>query len=487
VAQLTRIAVVLLTSLLAFTSPAQQAPTDASSTKPSTSKTTTTGIQELPPVTGSNQIPLLNNRFRVDYEVKDITLVFFRKAGSPSVVLVKPDGSKIYATTASENNVYWHDDRTYDLIKLKEPTPGPWQAIGQILPESRIMVLTDINIKVDPLPKDLMVGEQIKMTATLANGDKPITTKDFRDLLQLHVLLISTQKQGMANEHETVFELATLDDDGNNFDERPRDAVFTGEYRFAVKAGEWMPKYTIKTPMYTRELLQDPVLVTEAPLKAEFVEGKGSDKHKLVYSVMDGVIDANTLSVQGRVIYPGGDVQSFSLAEEKSINRSIELGNVGNGTYRVEQEVFGKTKAGRDFVLNLPDQVLRVVAPVEEVKAEPTVEPEAAKAKPEPVKPVEPTPEPEPEFPLLWVIVGNLIILLAGGVAVFLAMNPQGAKGLSMLLAKLNPAALLKKKKAAEDLPMSDPIGNVAGDGSAKKSAKIKESDDILDLSLPDD
>lgn len=483
-AKLIRIAVVTLACLWTLSGLAQQTSTEVT---PKAKPTASAGIHELPPVTGSNQIPLLNNRFRIDYEVKEITLVFFRKAGSPSVVLVQPDGSKIYATTASQHNVFWHDDRTYDLIKLKEPTPGPWQAVGQILPESRIMVLTDINIKVDPLPKDLMVGEQIKMTATLANGDKPITTKDFRDLLQLHVLLISTQKQGMANEHETVFELATLDDDGNNFDERPRDAVFTGEYRFAVKAGEWMPKYTIKTPMYTRELLQDPITVTEAPLTAEFVEGKGTEKHKLVYSVTDGVIDANTLSVQGRVIYPGGDVQSFSLAEEKSSNRSIELGNIGNGTYRVEQVVFGKTKAGRDFVLNLPDQVLRVVAPVEEVKAEPTVEPEAAKAKPEPVKPLEPTPEPEPEFPLLWVIVGNLIILLAGGVAVFLAMNPQGAKGLSMLLAKLNPAALLKKKKAADDLPMSDPIGNVAGDGAAKKSAKIKESDDILDLSLPDD
>lgn len=449
------------------------------------------GIEELPSVTGSNQIPLLNNRFRIDYEVKELTLVFFRKSGSPSVVLVKPDGSKIYSTTALQNNVFWHDDKTYDLIRLKNPTPGPWQAVGQVLPESRIMVLTDINIKVDPLPADVMLGEQLKVTATLMNGDKPIATKDFRDLLQLQVLLISTQKQGMPNEHETVFELATLDDDGNNFDERPRDAVFTGEYRFIMKAGEWMPKYSIKTPLYTRELVQDPITVSEPPLQFEFVEGKAEQKHQLRYRITDGVIDAKTVSVQGRVIYPSGDVQTFTLQEEANNSRQIEVGNVGNGNYRIEHVLYGKTKAGREFVLNLQDQVLRVVAPV---AAEAAPAPDVAKKDDSaklPAKPAAPEPEPEPDFPLAWVIIGNLFILLAGGGAVYIAMNPNGVQGISMLMRKFNPTALLKKNKATADATtMADPAGQtvaVNADGAAKKPAKIKASDDILDLSLPDD
>lgn len=461
-------------------------------TNQDTKATTSQGIEELPSVTGSNQIPILNNRFRIDYEVKELTLVFFRKPGSPAVVLVKPDGSKIYSTTATANNVYWYSDKTYDLIRLKEPTPGPWQAVGKVLPESRIMVLTDINIKVDPLPKDLMLGEQLKVTATLVNGDKPIQTKDFRDLLQLKVLMLSTQKEGMANASETVFELATLDDDGNNFDERPRDAVFTGEYRFVMKAGEWMPKYTIKTPLYTRELIQDPIIVSEAPLAFEFVEGKGEQKHQLKYTITKGVIDPNSVMIQGRVIYPSGDVQTFTLAERKDAVRQLDIGNVGNGNYRVEHVVYGKTTSGRDFVLNLTDQVLRIIA-----TQEPSPEPAAAEAPAKdvakvPEKPAEPVPEPEPEFPLVWVIVGNLFILLGGGAAVYIAMNPEGFKGVSMLFKKLNPSSLLKKNKAAaNDISMSDPSGqqvSVGADGAAaKKSAKIKESDDILDLSLPDD
>ena len=45
-----------------------------------------------------NEIPLLDNRFRIDHDVDKITLLFFRRQGSPAVVLVRPDGSKIYAT-----------------------------------------------------------------------------------------------------------------------------------------------------------------------------------------------------------------------------------------------------------------------------------------------------------------------------------------------------------------------------------------------------
>ena len=207
-----------------------------------TSSKPTEPLHELTMPAGSNQIPLLDNRFRIDFAVEEITLVFFRKRGSPSIVLVRPDGSKVYARTAKEQNMQWFDDKTYDLIKITNPTPGPWQALGDILPESRIMVLTDIDLRVDPLPNDMMLGEHLKVTARLTNGGKPVNAKDFRDILQLDVLLISTQKAEYDNANSTVLEFTKFLDDGKNFDERPRDAVFTGEFNLNIQAGEWYTK-----------------------------------------------------------------------------------------------------------------------------------------------------------------------------------------------------------------------------------------------------
>ena len=45
-----------------------------------------------------NEIPLLDNRFRIDSHIDEITLLFFRKPGTPAVILVRPDGGK-YAVT----------------------------------------------------------------------------------------------------------------------------------------------------------------------------------------------------------------------------------------------------------------------------------------------------------------------------------------------------------------------------------------------------
>jgi len=211
------------------------------------------GLTELPPVSASNQIPLLDNRFRIDEAVEEITLIFFRKKGSPSVVLVKPDGSKVYARTAKEQQMEWHDDKTFDLIKMKKPTPGPWQAVGEVLPESRIMVLTDIDLVVDPLPTDMMAGETLKVTARLTNNGQLINARDFRDVLQLDVLLISTQKEQYDNFNQTVLEFTSFRDDGKNYDERARDAIFTGEFKLGYARWRVDPQiYCENSTLYPR-------------------------------------------------------------------------------------------------------------------------------------------------------------------------------------------------------------------------------------------
>ncbi len=505
----------LLLYLFANTAIGQQV-TDESKQNSTEAKTANTaGIHELPAVSSSNQIPLLDNRFRIDYAVEEITLVFFRKKGSPSVVLVKPDGSKIYARTAREQGMEWHDDKTYDLIKMVKPTPGPWQAIGDILPESRIMVLTDIDLKVDPLPKDMMVGESLKVTATLTNGGKPINAKDFRDILQLDVLLISTQKPEYDNFTSSVLDFTSFKDDGRDYDERPRDAVFTGEFKLTFPAGEWMPKYMVKTPLYTRELLQDPLVISRTPITTQVVEATSEDtQHLLTYTITEGPIDAKTVSMQGRIVFPSQEVQSFTLAEMASEKRDLVIANAGVGTYRVTQTVFGKTKSGREFVISLPEVTFAAVGPKEEVPpvadaALPTTEGQAEPSNTEQgsqnqttnattasstsadaqVTAVDPEPEPQP-FPLGWVIFGNLMILVVGGGAIFFAMNPSAKQMVAMLVAKLNPKLLLKRKQEEVILPeqANEPASaSSVGSGAAKKPANAKSGDDILDLSLPDD
>ena len=467
-----------------------------------------TGLLELPDISSSNHIPLLDNRFRIDFEVKEITLVFFRKKGTPSIVLVRPDGSKIYSRNAKEQKVIWHDDKTYDLIKITNPVPGPWQAIGEILPESRIMVLTDIDLEVAPLPTDLMVGETLKVTARLSNGGKPINARDFRDILQLDVLLISTQKPEYDNHSQTVIEFTSFRDDGKNFDERPRDAIFTGEFKLDFPAGEWIPKYIVKTPLYTRELIQDPIVVHRTPLSTEVVEAVTEEsKHLLNYTITDGPAVGDHVSLQGRIRFPSEEVQSFTLGEQAGNQRVLAVVNAGFGTYRVEHTMFGKTKNGRDFVMSLPEVTFAAVGPKIEVPQVDDATVAALKAKaaegtkaagaetsastagtldPTAVK-TEEIAEPAQPFPLISVILLNLGILLFGGGGILLLMNDAARSSVVMLFAKLNPVSLLKRNKVQPNEAADGNKTAAKSTEAVKKGQKNNGSDDILDLSLPDD
>ncbi|WP_306521954.1 TIGR03503 family protein [Rheinheimera sp.] len=462
-----------------------------------------TGLIELPDISASNQIPLLDNRFRIDFEVKEITLVFFRKKGTASIVLVRPDGSKIYSRNAKEQKVIWHDDKTYDLIKITNPVPGPWQAIGQILPESRIMVLTDIDLEVDPLPADLMVGETLKVTARLTNGGKPINARDFRDILQLDVLLISTQKPEYDNHLQTVIEFTSFKDDGKNFDERPRDAIFTGEFKLDFPAGEWIPKYIVKTPLYTRELIQQPILVHRTPLQADAQPAATEqDKHMLNYSILPGPAVGDRVSLQGRIHFPSEEVQSFTLGEQKGNNRSLAVVNAGVGTYRIEHTMFGKTSTGRDFVVNLPEVTFAAVGPKVEVPQVDDATVAAVKAASADtsaaagdsnttaeaaVTKTETATEVAKPFPIFSVILLNIAILLFGGGGILLLMNDKARSVFSRFIAKLNPVAMLKQKKAQKEAMAGEGQASGKTVESAKKGQKNNGSDDILDLSLPDD
>ena len=135
----------------------------------------------------TNSIQLLQNRFRVDYNVKEITMVFFREYGSAPVVLVRPDGSKLFQGRVDEEKVQWYDADTFDMITIKDPVPGPWQAVGQVLPQSRVMVLSNVELHAEPLPNVLFAGEILKSTAYLTNNGKPIENKQFRDVVDLEI------------------------------------------------------------------------------------------------------------------------------------------------------------------------------------------------------------------------------------------------------------------------------------------------------------
>ncbi|MFT6900592.1 MAG: hypothetical protein ACJAXS_000762 [Colwellia sp.] len=304
----------------------------------------------------TNQIPYFDNRFKIDALLEEITLLFYRRSGTPPIILVRPDGTKIKINNLPEDKVTWFDDRTFDLITIKNPMPGPWQAIGDILPGSHIMVVTEVTIKVDPLPEVILSGETLKVEGHLYNGELAIDDPLFRDVLNLNVDFFSTNNSAFDNFGAEPIKIAQFRDDGRDLDEYTNDGVFTGEFELDFAPGEWLPIYYVEMPMATRELRQKPIILQKTPIKISVETASEVGKsHNVTFTIDPTFVDPDSLLFQGKITFPDRQVDPFSLMEGKGSSRLYEIAYTESGVHRIAVNVFGQTINGREFRLVLPE------------------------------------------------------------------------------------------------------------------------------------
>ncbi|BDX06361.1 TIGR03503 family protein [Planctobacterium marinum] len=443
-----------------------------------------------------NGIKLLQNRFRIDYKVEEITMIFFREFGSTPVVLVQPDGSKIFQNQADDMGIDWFDSQTYDMIRIRNPMPGPWQAVGQILPDSRVMVISDIQLETKPLAPIIFSGEIIKQTAFLTNGGQPIDYNEFRDVVQLTMEFKSTNNPNYANFGAQTELIATFQDDGKGLDERPLDGTFTGQFNLRIASGEWTPIFTIVTPMFTRQKVGEDIRLLDNPISIDVeLDEEGDGFHLLQVDADRTTVDMSSLLVDGKVRFPNGDVQNFSITDITDKVRTYEIVNFEYGVFRVKLTAYGNTVDGRDFILDVPEYTFVFEEPLLETtlddlsalpgdaqSAEALALQELERLKAAPVE-----DEGMPRSQLIGIVVGiNLFIVVAGVFLLWFFLvrgkkpvaqtTPVADEEKQSLFAKLSASlkGLMPKKKSEE------------GDGKKLRSPDEAGDSGIIELSMPD-
>jgi len=421
-----------------------------------------------------NEIPILDNRFRIDSNLDSITLLFFRKTGSPAVVLVRPDGSKhLVSDSIKDLNVDWYDEDSYDIIKIKNPMPGPWQALGKILPQSRIVVMGDIGIKIEPFPPLLFRGEIIKVTGQVLNDNEPTGAGFFNDAVNLDLNFISTNNDKLANFGAGRQKVTSFEDNGYNFDEHARDGIFTGELKLTFLAGEWIPEFQVKTPLFERLIVKNPILIHEPPLSYDITfANEEIDTHLVTINIDDKIVKPETLIMQGKIYYPNNEEQMFTIDAESSLSRQLKIKNYEWGRYSVELSIFGTNINGREFMATPPIYKFEIERPIEVV---PDIIP-AMLIEPEPLIEVKPEDEKMATSTIISLIVGcNTLILLLGWLAIRIFVQKKSIK----FKVKL---PFLKKKKTSEG-----DVADIEKNQVDKNGSKSDRSGEILNLSMSDD
>ncbi|MGL4249477.1 MAG: TIGR03503 family protein [Aeromonas sp.] len=358
-----------------------------------------------------SDVPLLDNRFRIDHGVKEITFIIKRKAGTPSVILVRPDGSKLYVGRAKPAEVGWLALSEHDLITLRNPMPGPWQAIGEVDAENRVRILSSVRLDIEALPMQLYQGEVVKLKAWLLINDQVPKDKYYLADLGMNVKLQSFNE---ADQQEVLLDqvLGRYLDDGKGLDEVPGDGIMTAEVTLQdIPGGKYRAMFSTGNQVFTRARYQD-VLLYPYPFSYNLVPPSEELGAKLSLLIDRDELDPASVVIKGSVSSNVKGLYEFSeTGSEPKLD--IDFSAIKEvGQHEVKATLYGTTRRGRELQIALPVKSFTIFppsAPVEVVSAA------------LPVSSAKSTKKAPAEEGINWLVLalaggGGLLLLLLGGV-----------------------------------------------------------------------
>ncbi|BCO14481.1 TIGR03503 family protein [Aeromonas hydrophila] len=371
-----------------------------------------------------SDIPLLDNRFRIDYGVKEITFIVTRKPGTPSVILVRPDGSKLYVSKVTPPDVGWLALKDQDLITIRDPMPGPWQAIGEVDPDNRVRLLSNIRLETDQLPTQLYQGERVKLKSWLLIDDAPPKAGYYLTDLGMTVRLQRFNDAKQEGEPIVDEVLGHYRDDGKGLDEVPGDGIMTAEAVLDVAAGKYRAMYSTGNQVFSRARYQDvliyplPVSYTLAPPSQEF----GA---KLSFLIDADELDPVSVVIEGKATNTVGASMAFNaVATEPRVE--VDLSAIKEvGQYEVNATLFGTTRLGREIQVTLPVKSFNIFPVLAAEPSAASAASETSAAVPNQVK----FEEKQSSGWLIWLLGGvGILLVLLGGVGFILLQKRRALK-----------------------------------------------------------
>lgn len=274
----------------------------------------------------TDTLPIEDNKFTVDKHIEDITVLVFLAKDSPATQLLSPDG-KPWSGQSHPENVSWHHEDGYDLVTIKKPEAGQWSLQAKVDPDNRVMIVSNIRLKVDKLPNTLMLGDKFDVRARLLEEGKTVTNKD----------LLS--KTGFTLKHqvdEDKIKSIELVDDGNAPDVLKGDGVYSTNYSFHEKAGEYQLIVQAKSLTFEREKRHS-IQVHDSPASIIIYQEDDGKPYEVIVRPHAGLIRPESVSMQiklpegePQIIPHMGDLEWLIHVDKKFANQPFTLTLVGN-------------------------------------------------------------------------------------------------------------------------------------------------------------
>ena len=379
-----------------------------------------------------NDIPLLDNRFRIDPNTQQVTIILNHPSHAQKIVLVKPDGSKWYAQRHPPETVAWFNNRNQDIITIQNPMPGPWQAIATLNGENRIQLLNPTTLKVEKLPLKVYNKEYLTSYISLINDGQVMTNKDLLNNARLTVSLINSDKLS----NDTQKSIALYKDDGQSYDSLPFDGKLSTRLFMDLTPGRYLVNIKTKNNIFIRTFNADMVVFPQ-PLSykiEQLSDNQSSVEFTFVVDpleidpnsvVIDSVITGNSENDTKQLIVHFAD----QTLENDTTTIKVKL---PYKSYTYSGEVFATAIDGRELSFQLPEYKFKVaraaVKVIESTIATSAAEPTLTDLQSKTIESEE--IEIAQTFQYLWIFVLILIVIIIISIFVVLFILKRKRKKL---------------------------------------------------------
>jgi Mg-chelatase subunit ChlD len=378
------------------------------------------------------------NSFKIDDSVTEMTLLVFRKEGSPKTELTLPDQSKLSAKNASFT-VRWHSEANYDLVTIDNPMSGSWTIDADVDPDNRVMVVTDMQLVTNDLPNNILMGEGFDVEASLTEKGNVITRVDFLKLVDAKVI----------EENEFDYPLET------SVNESLSDGVYRRTLGDSFKPGRNDVVVTMTSATFERQRRQS-INVIDNPLNVyqEQLDGAVSRTHRIVMTPDETLIVPEGLSISAMLTAEDGSEWSYDVTKNQLGEWQLTLADlIPQQIYSLALQLKATTTKGREvFLQPSPIQLIDRNIPAIEPELDTSAAEESNQNDVEPEMPaeeesifvtasdegmeqeggdeaeLEQLDEEETSFSLNILMIGNAIILLIIGVGVFMWRRQSAAQ-----------------------------------------------------------
>jgi len=374
-----------------------------------------------------NDIPLLDNRFRIDPEAEQVTFIFNHSENPQRVVLVRPDGSKLFEHKHPDN-VAWTSSKTQNIVTIQQPMAGPWQAVAKLDGDNRIKIMSKIHLEVSRLPLKLYAQEYITTHATLYNDEKILTNPAYLADAKLSVSLVGDEGKKVALYH----------DDGRRYDELAFDGKLTTRLNVDLDPGRYLLSIRTKNDVFIRNVNKDAVVFpTPITYRTSDLEA-GIDQAKFTFILDSEEIDPGSVVIEGVIKDPVNKVLEQIMLNNIDIEDSNNAAPKTRLTYSTQPlpfdiysfsgKAYATTRDGREIELQLPRSFFQLIAPIVIPEVEEVEALDASTMVDGEVVNNEELPPPS-LFSNLWVIIAiSVVLLLIIGAIVFLLLKRRKKK-----------------------------------------------------------